>query len=253
MQKSLLIEGLDELVDEKRVAAGFLVNQAGEGLDVSGRTGYRVGNHRLYIRVGQIADLYGLGVDTCLAHFGQRNHERMGWADLVVPIRANAQQISLGLVPHQHFQQVDRCGVRPLQVIDKQRERMFAGSDGGYELAKSVVEPVLGFGAANFRDVGLVADNVRQVGDDIGQHPAFAAHRPLNDATQFLNPLRCLGQQQVHVVPKRLKNGEIGHASLELIELTLDEVPAASGNRFVDFVDQRGLPSTGVTGDEHHV
>ena len=53
----------------------------------------------------------------------------MRGTDLVVPIGADQQQVPHVRVRDQMLEQVERRRVQPLQIIEKQRERMFRPSE----------------------------------------------------------------------------------------------------------------------------
>ena len=70
-------------------------------------------------------------------------HQRMGGIDLVVPVGADQQQV-LQLRPGQQIlEQIERRSVEPLQVVEKERQRMFGPGEDADEPPEHELETLL--------------------------------------------------------------------------------------------------------------
>ena len=69
----------------------------------------------------------------------QLTHQRVRRVDLIVPISADHQQVRQIFLDQQILQKVECCCIKPLQIVEKQRQRMFRARENTDELAKSKV------------------------------------------------------------------------------------------------------------------
>src|SRR5215831_11965824 len=60
-------------------------------------------------------------------------HERMGRGYLVVSICAGQQQMPHSRLGQQMFEQIERGGVEPLQIVEEQSQGMLGASEHGQE------------------------------------------------------------------------------------------------------------------------
>ena len=75
----------------------------------------------------------------------QRPQQRVSGTDLVVPVGADQQQVPHLRVRDQMLEEVERCRIQPLQIVEEQRERMLrsrrtrrgsAGTPSGIDSAR---------------------------------------------------------------------------------------------------------------------
>src|SRR5262245_11788982 len=86
-------------------------------------------------------------------------HERMLCSDFVVAVSADEEKIAqIGSAQHV-FQEVERRRVEPLQIIEKQRERMLRASEDADELAKHHLKAPLRVLRWKLRDRRRLADD----------------------------------------------------------------------------------------------
>ena len=74
---------------------------------------------------------------------------------------------------HQIFGQMQRRGVQPLQVVEKQDERMLRTGKNAEEAPENGIEAVLRVLGRHFRDRRLFADECDEIGDKIGNERPF--------------------------------------------------------------------------------
>ena len=97
----------------------------------------------------------------------QLTYQGVGGIDLVVPIRANDQQV-LQIVAGQHlFEEVECGGIQPLHVIEEKRERMFRSSEYADEPSKYQLETSLRFLRRQLGHRRLFANDMPQFRDEI--------------------------------------------------------------------------------------
>ena len=120
----------EELDREKRIAAGLLVHQPRQRLGPFLFAMKGVGDQPEHIVFGQRTKHDGLNARPALADGVERQHERVSGADLVVAIGAEQQEVFDVGVGEQILEKVKRRRIQPLQIVQKQGERMLrAGED----------------------------------------------------------------------------------------------------------------------------
>ena len=72
-------------------------------------------------------------------------HQRVGGTDLVVPVRADEQQVLQIGARQQVFEQVERRSVQPLQIVEEERERMLGSREYADEAPKDQLKAPLRF------------------------------------------------------------------------------------------------------------
>ena len=126
-----LAKRLEELPDEERIATGLLGHEAGQRL--GGLEGRNAGcRERDSTRSGSVrgsSDNAPHG-HAGLLQLGERAGQRVGRTHLAVAVRADQQQRLDLAVGEQRLQQIERRAVGPLQVIQKDDERMLPPGQG---------------------------------------------------------------------------------------------------------------------------
>lgn len=103
----------------------------------------------------------------------------MGRGDLVLAIGADDQEMPAFGIGHQRLQKVERGRVRPLQVVDKDHERVVDRCKRPNEFAEHIMKAVLCLGAADLGHIRLGADDMLKARQNIGQNlPLFAQGLP---------------------------------------------------------------------------
>jgi hypothetical protein len=122
-QQPLLVKGSQKLDGEQRIPRGFLVHQLRERPRAFRRAMEGIRDEAIDIlgTEGRQHDPAHAGVG--LADRLQRPAQLVGGADLVVAVGAAAAG-EARRVPDDLIDKIERCGIQPLQVIEKQDERM---------------------------------------------------------------------------------------------------------------------------------
>ena len=99
----------------------------------------------------------------------------MRGADLLIPISTDDQQVSAPGIEQQGLQQPQRPLIRPLQIVEKQHQRMLGRRKQSQEALKHQVEAVLGLAGTQRWYSGLLPDNQGQLGNQVGKQDAAIA------------------------------------------------------------------------------
>jgi hypothetical protein len=134
-EETLVGEHVKKLDYEERIAAGFRVHQPCERgglLRVAAERGSDKVSQGFGRQRSQLDVLNPSGCSNGL----QLAQERMRGSDFVVAVGTDEEKIAEVGLPQQAFQQVERCRVEPLEVIEEECERMFRPSEDADELPK---------------------------------------------------------------------------------------------------------------------
>ena len=107
----------------------------------------------------------------------QRQHQRMGGADLVVPVGADEQEVPDVGMDDDMLDQFERGCIEPLHVVEKERERMFLARNYTEKGPEHRQEPVFRILGGELRHGRLLADYQFQFGNEIDQELAVRTDR----------------------------------------------------------------------------
>src|SRR5216684_3351624 len=93
--------------------------------------------------------------------------KRMGRTDLVVPVGSNQKQMPHFRARNQMLEEVERCCIQPLQIIEEQRERVLWAGEHPEEPPKHHLESVLCVLRRQVRDWWLFPDYELQLGNEV--------------------------------------------------------------------------------------
>ena len=91
----------------------------------------------------------------------------MGGIDFVVPVGADQHQVLHVRLGQQILQQIERCRVEPLQIVEEQGERMFRPREYTDKSPEHQLEAALRILRRKFRDRWLFSDDELQFRDEI--------------------------------------------------------------------------------------
>lgn len=115
---------LQELDHEERIAARLVPHEARQSLDRFGSTVERVSNQMPDMRAGERREPDLLDLCACVTDSLKPDGQRMGGIHLVVAIGAYDHQVAQVRLAQQIDEQVQCRCIEPLQVVEKQRQRM---------------------------------------------------------------------------------------------------------------------------------
>ena len=140
-------------------------------------------------------------------------------------------------------------GIGPLQVVEEQRQRMIRAGEHRQELLEHQAEAVLRLDRRQRRHRRLRADDERDLRQHVDDQLAVDADGGLDLLPPAGDALLALGQQLLHQVAQRLREGGVRNVALVLVELAGNEVAAPCDDRLLQFTDQRGLADPRVARD----
>src|SRR6185436_14811489 len=117
------------------------------------------------------------------------------------------------------LEQVKRRGIKPLQIVQEQGERMLGPSEDSQKPSEHELEAALRVLWRQFRDHPLVADNDLQVGDEIHHELSVRPERlmeRMSPASQFVV---APGQERADQALKGLREGGVRNVAFVLVEL----------------------------------
>ena len=91
-----------------------------------------------------------------------------GFDRVAVAVRADQQNVSRVRVGDEAFDELQRSGVGPVQIVQKKNERMIGVGETPHEAAKDRVKPVLRFGGGQLQRFFLRADDQFDIRNDVG-------------------------------------------------------------------------------------
>ena len=166
-QQRLHPRAREKLNGEKRIAGGLLVHQLRE----RGRA-LRLAAQGVRDQLSQISSVSGASTISCTAAPRpadriQLAHQRMRGIDFVVPIGADQEQMPNVRLRQKIFEQIERGGIEPLQIIEEERQRMLRASNDADEPPQDQLEAALRILRRKIGDRRLFADDEIPVRDEL--------------------------------------------------------------------------------------
>jgi hypothetical protein len=138
-------------------------------------------------------------------------------------------------------------GVRPLHVVDEQRERMFGGRARREQPAEHQAEPRLRLGQGQLGHRRLGPDDEPELRDQIHDQLAVRTERLRDPLPPPRDPGLALRQDVERELPERLGDREVRDVALVLLELARDEPPAPPHDRAKQLAHHRRLADARVS------
>jgi hypothetical protein len=232
-EQPLFGERRNELNGEKRIATRLVVHQSRQRGGNRGRAAQRIRNEPPQVFLGERRKTDLLHERSRLADGIELAQQRMGRIDFVVPIGADHQQVLHVRLGQQVGEHVERRRVEPLQIVKKERQRMFGSREDTDEASEHQLEPPLRLLRRQLRDRRWFADNELQLGDEVDDEPAVRAQRLAERVAPAGQLDVALAQKRSDQALKRLRQRRIGDVALVLVELAGDEKGARRHERLV--------------------
>src|SRR5258705_9221270 len=170
--------------------------------------------------------------------------QRMGGIDLVIPVSPDQHQMLHVRLGQEILQQVERCRVEPLQVVEEQRQRMFRPCKYADKSSEYQLEAALRLLRWKLRDRRLFSNDELQFGNKIDDELTVRIQRVPKGVTPGSEVGLALGEKGPDEALKGLRERGIGDVPLVLIELAGCEQAARPNERLVQFIDDGGLANT---------
>ena len=101
----------------------------------------------------------------------------MGGIDFVVSVGADQHQVPHIRLGQQILEQIERCRIEPLQIVEEQRQRMLRPREYADESPEHELESALRVLWRKLGDRRLFADDELQFGDEIHHEPSVRTQR----------------------------------------------------------------------------
>src|ERR1700729_4039297 len=159
VEQALFGEGVKKLNDEERVAGGLLLYQLRQRCDMGRIAAKRIRDQLLEVVTGERFQVDLLNQRSGLADCVELVSQRMRGIDLVVPISADQHQVLQIRLGQQVLQQIESRSIEPLQIVEKERQRMFLPGKNTDESAEHELETALRLLWIEFRNWWRVTDD----------------------------------------------------------------------------------------------
>ena len=137
--------------------------------------------------------------------------------------------------------------VQPLQIVEKQRERVLRPGERAEKPLEHHLEAILRVLRRDLRDGRLFADHQLEVGNQIYHQLTIRTHSLPDRIPPLADFLLALTQGLAHKALEGLRQGSVRYNPLVLVELPRNENPARRHDRLVQLVYYRGLADARVT------
>src|SRR5580692_5299884 len=152
VEQALFGEGVKKLNDEERVAGGLLLYQLRQRRDTGRIAAKRIRDQLLEVVASEGCQVNLLNQRSGLADCVELVPQRMCGIDLVVPISADQHQVPQIRLGQQVLQQIESRSIEPLQIVEKERQRMLLPGKNTNESAEHELETDLRLLWIEFRD-----------------------------------------------------------------------------------------------------
>lgn len=146
-------------------------------------------------------------------------HERVRRTYLVVAIGTDEEEMANRRIAEEMRNQFEACRVRPLKIVQKQRDRVRFAREDAEEVAECPMKAGPRFRGRKFDDGRLRADDELELGDDFDDERAAHPERALQSLPPGGDAVLALRQDLRHEAPEHLNQGRIRNVSFVLVEL----------------------------------
>src|SRR6266851_4603892 len=137
-------------------------------------------------------------------------HQRMGGADFIVAIRTDQHEVPQ-IRPGEHvLEQIERRGVEPLQIVEKERQRMFGFSENPDESPQHELEQALRVLGREIGDGRLLSHAELELRDQVHHQPSVGFQRLAERVTPAGQLRLALAQKRLDQLPKGLGERGVG-------------------------------------------
>ena len=137
------------------------------------------------------------------------------------------------------LEEVERCCIQPLQIIEEQRERVLLAREHPEEAPENHLEPVLRVLRRQVRDRRLFSDHELQFGNEVDDELTIWTERPTQGLPPPAKLLLAPAQERADKALEGLAQRGIRDVALVLVELAGREQATRRDQRLVQFVHHR--------------
>src|SRR5882672_1420214 len=218
-EQPLVEKSVDELDHEERVARGLLVHQLRQRGGARQLAAKRIRNELIHVLTGEGRELDFLHGRSRVPYRLELKNQRMGGADFVVAIRTDHHQVPQIRPSEYVLEQIERRGVEPLQIVEKERERMFGPRESPDESPQHELEPPLRVLRRELGDRRLLSYDELELRDQVHHQPSVGFQRLAERVTPAGQLRLALAQKRSGQLPKGLGERGVRDVALVLVEL----------------------------------
>src|ERR1700730_16277400 len=137
------------------------------------------------------------------------------------------------------LEKVERCPIKPLQIIEEQRERMLPAREHPEEAPEDHLEAILRLLRRQIRHWRLFSDPDFQLGNEVDDELAVRAQRLAERVPPLAKLGLAMGEQRADEALECLAQSRARDVALVLIELSGGEQPTRRYERFMQLVHHR--------------
>ena len=138
----------------------------------------------------------------------------MGGIDLVVPVSPDQHQMPHLRLGQQMLEQVERCRVQPLQIVEEQRQRVLRPGEHAEEAPEHQLKAALRVMGRQLGNRRLLADDELQLRNEVDDELAVRAKRLAKSLAPSSQLRIALAKQWSDQALKGLRQGRIGDVRL---------------------------------------
>ncbi len=224
---------------EERIAAGLLINQQRQRTSGVGSAAQGVGDEPLELIETERRQDDLLRPRSGVAHRGQCPHERMRRTNFVATVGSDQQQVPHVRISSQAFQQFQRRGVKPLQIVEEQRQGMLRSREHVEEPTEYQLETIARRLRRQIRNGRLFSDEELKLGNEVDHQLAVRSQCIHKGAPPTVHLSFTLNEDLADQHLKCLRQCCVGYVALVLVKLTGGEQPARRNQRLVQFAHHR--------------
>jgi hypothetical protein len=171
----------------------------------------------------------------------------------LVPIGQHEQDVGERGARTGVHEDVQRCFVEPLQVVDEEHERTSGSGERSEHTLDQTLETVPGVLDRDLGDRGLSADQRLEVRQAVDQQLPVGADRLAHRIAKPCERQIVEGENSPYQLRERLDQRGVGRAPFVLVELTPGEQGSSRRRRAVQFARERRFSDPGWARDRHQL
>ena len=183
----------------------------------------------------------------------ERPQQRVCGTDLIVPIGPDHQQRPHLRVGDQMLEEIERRCIQPLQIVEKQGQRVLLPREHAKEAPKYHLEAILRVLGRQVRDRGLLSDHQLQLWNQVHDELTIGTQRVAERLPPAAKFHFALAQEGADKALEGLGKRGVWDVALVLVEFAGSKQPTRRNQHFVELIHHRGLANPGVAVQEHQL
>ena len=235
-QQAVVPQGLHELHRKQRVAFGLLVEQLRQGFDGAAARAQRVGHELRQIVARERSHAQIEEPAFGIAQRLQSHGEPVRRQNLIVPVRADQQEMPHLRLQREPLDEFQRRRIQPLKIVDEQRQGVSGLCERLQEPLKNHVESVLGLLRREIGRRGLIADDEGELRHEVHHQLTVRPERLEQPPPPAIEVGAAQAQEPADQALEGVSHGWVWNVQLELIGLARREQAGGRGEPQLQFL-----------------